>query len=63
MKKFSIGIFLIFMLVFSSHVQGVEKTKSDDSSGVKFEKMAFEEVLAKALKENKQVMIDAYSDT
>lgn len=42
---------------------GVEDDHAAGPEGVKFEQKSFADILAKAQKENKLVMLDAYTDT
>ena len=42
---------------------GIEGDKAGGPAGVNFEQKSFKETLAKAQKENKLVMLDAFTDT
>jgi hypothetical protein len=42
---------------------GVEDDRAAGPEGVKFEQKGFADILAKAQKENKLIMLDAYTDT
>jgi hypothetical protein len=57
----------MFCLVFCStnnqEPQGTVDEEVKELTGVKFEQMSLTDTLAKALKENKVLMIDNYTDT
>lgn len=59
-------IFLMMLCLFfcsptgDSTQQGTEIT---ELTGVTFERMSFQDTLAKALKDNKVLMVDAFTDT
>ena len=57
------SFFLLLGLVSCSpDTEGNLENEGASLSGVQFEKLSYEETLAKAVKENKLVMIDVYSD-
>jgi hypothetical protein len=64
MKILPLILLVTLCLVFcSTNDQGTQSTVIKELPGVKFEKMNFTGTLAKALKENKVLMIDNYTDT
>jgi hypothetical protein len=66
MKILPFILLLILVPVFGfSSTNGPEPqgTVVKESHGVKFEQMSFTGTLAKALKENKLLMVDNYTDT
>ncbi len=56
-------VLLMCCLMVSLSTAGVEDDHAAGPEGVKFEQKSFADILAKAQKENKLVMLDAYTDT
>lgn len=56
-------ILLVCCLMVSLSATGIEGDHAAGPEGVKFEQKSFADILAKAQKENKLVMLDAFSDT
>ncbi|MGD2092662.1 MAG: hypothetical protein PVH61_41230 [Candidatus Aminicenantes bacterium] len=67
MKILPLILLMMLCLVFCStsqqYLQANVVKEVKELPGVKFEQMSFTDTLAKALKENKILMIDNYSDT
>ena len=62
MRRLLLILFLCCLMVSLSSA-GVESKTAAGPEGVKFEQKSFAEILAKAQKEKKLVMLDAYTDT
>jgi len=56
-------VLLMCCLMVSLSATGIQGDHAGGPVGVKFEQKSFKETLAKAQKENKLVMVDAYTDT
>jgi hypothetical protein len=67
MKILSLILLMVLCLVFCStneqDPQGTVVKEVKELTGVKFEQMSLTDTLAKALKENKVLMVDNYTDT
>lgn len=62
MKTFTL-VLLVCCLMFPLSAAGIQGDSDSGSPGVKFEQQGFKEILAAAQKENKLVLLDAFTDT